>query len=95
MTTQCKNLRELFARHVKNAQRPGEAYAYSISFNFLDDFKCEQIKAIEVLEERQNKKDFPFNDFKNNECKIKELANSLLIIDQFMKWEKEHYDNVD
>lgn len=41
MTTQCKNLRELFARYVTNAQRPGEAYAYSISSNFLDDFKYE------------------------------------------------------
>lgn len=95
MTVQCKNLRELFARHVKNAQRPGEAYAYSISFSFLDDFKYEQIKAIKELKERQDKKDITFDDFKSNEYKIKELENSLPIIDRFMKWEKEHYDNVD
>ena len=95
MTVQCKNLRELFARHVKNAQRPGEAYAYGISFSFLEDFKYEQIKAIKELEKKRNEKNIFSDDSKANEFKIKELENSLPIIDLFMKWEKEYYDNVD
>lgn len=40
-TARCKNLSGVFRRHARTGERPGEAYAYGVSFLSLEDVRKE------------------------------------------------------
>lgn len=82
-STQCKNLRRIFLRHAQKGERPGEAYAYSISFGSLEEAQKEQVQEIAKI---KNELDNPL--FRSTrEDKIKRMEESLQTIDKFMEWE--------
>lgn len=87
-STQCKNLRRIFLRHIEKAERPGEAYSYSASFWSLEEAKEEQEQ--EII--RQRNKTNSESELRENKIKI--LEESLLTIDLFMRWESKQYDNM-
>ena len=83
ISTQCKNLRRIFLRHAQEGERPGETYAYSVSFRSLKEARKGQVQEIARI---KNKSDNPF--FRSSrEDKIKRLEESLQTIDKFMEWE--------
>lgn len=89
-STQCKNLRRIFLRHARKGERPGEGYAYSISFGSLEEARKEQTQEIAKI------KSMPDNPLfrSSREAKIKRLEESLQTINKFMEWESEKYDGV-
>ena len=90
ISAQCKNLSGVFRRHAKKGERPGEAYAYSVSFMSLEEAQKEQVQEIAKI---KNTPDNPlFRSSREN--KIKMLEESLQTIDKFMEWESEKYDGV-
>lgn len=82
-STWCKNLREIFLRHAKKGERPGEAYAYSISFGSLEEARKEQTQEIAKIKSMPDNPSFR----SSREAKIKRLEESLQTIDKFMEWE--------
>ena len=82
-SVQCKNLSGVFRRHVRTGERPGEAYAYSISFRSLEEAQKEQVQEIAKI---KNELDNPLFRL-SREDKIKMLEESIQTIDKFMEWE--------
>lgn len=91
-TARCKNLSGIFRRHVRKGNRPGEAYAYSISISSLEDVRKEQVQEIKKL----NNLVWPLTPSKRMdiEDKVKMLEESLQTIDKFMEWENKEHDGV-
>lgn len=83
ISTQCKNLRRIFLRHAQKGERPGEAYAYSVSFMSLEEARKEQVQEIAKI---KNTPDNPLFRSSRKE-KIKMLEESIQTIDKFMEWE--------
>lgn len=91
-SARCKNLTRIFRRHVRTGERPGEVYAYSISFWSLEEVRKEQVQEIEKLKNLV----WPLTPSKGMdiENKVKMLEESLQTIDKFMEWENKEYDNM-
>lgn len=83
ISAQCKNLRGIFLRHVREGERPGVVYAYNIFFESLEEARKVQVQEIARL---KNKPDNP-SFLSSREDKIKRLEESLSTIDKFMEWE--------
>ena len=83
ISTQCKNLRRIFLRHAQKGERPGEAYAYSISFRSLEEARKVQVQEIAKIKNEPDNPSF----LSSREDKIKRLEESLSTIDKFMEWE--------
>lgn len=90
ISTQCKNLRGIFLRHAKKGERPGEVYAYSISFRSLEEARKEQVQEIARIKDKPENPSFR----SSRENKIKMLEESLQTIDKFMEWENKEHDGV-
>ena len=90
ISTQCKNLRKIFLRHAQKGERPGEAYAYSISFGSPEEAQKEQVQEIAKIKNRPENPSLR----SSRENKIKMLEESLQTIGKFMEWESKKYDGV-
>ena len=82
-STQCKNLRRIFLCHAQKGERPGEPYAYSISFGSLEEARKEQVQEITKIKDKPENPSFR----SSRKEKIKMLEESLQTIDKFMEWE--------
>lgn len=91
-SSRCKNLWRIFNRHVQEGERPGEVYAYSISFWSLEEVRKEQVREIAKLKNLSS----PLTLSKRMEIedRVKMLEESLQTIDKFMEWENKEHDGV-
>lgn len=91
-SARCKNLSGVFRRHARTRERPGEAYAYSVSVFSLEDVRKEQVQEIKKLKNLV----WPLTPSKRMEIedKVKMLEESLQTIDKFMEWENKEHDGV-